>query len=190
MPSPEVSSWLHRWSAIVPRRGNALDLAAGGGRHSHWLAGFGLHVTAIDKDATAMRALAGQAGIFPEIADLEGADWPLQGRTFDVVVVTNYLWRPHLPDLIANVAHGGVLLYETFRRGQERFGRPSNPAFLLEPGELLAVVMPQLTVIAFEDGVVREAHARAAMGSAGERAVQRIAAVRPRPGVAPLLPIE
>lgn len=190
MPSLEVSTWLHRWSAIVPRRGNALDLAAGGGRHSLWLAGLGLRVIAIDKDAAAMAALAGQAGIFPEIADLEGADWPLQGRIFDVVVVTNYLWRPHLPDLIANVARGGVLLYETFRRGQERFGRPSNPAFLLEPGELLAVVQPQLTVIAFEDGVVRGAHSHVGMGNAGARAVQRIAAIRPRSGIEPLLPIE
>ncbi|MGE0142982.1 MAG: class I SAM-dependent methyltransferase [Planctomycetota bacterium] len=190
MASLEVSHWLRRWSAIVPRRGNALDVAAGGGRHSHWLAGFGLRVTAIDKDPAAMGALGGQAGIFPEIADLEGSDWPLRGRSFDVVVVTNYLWRPHLPSLIANVAHGGVLLYETFRRGQERFGRPSNPAFLLEPGELLAAVIPQLTVIAFEDGVVREPHADADRGSARPRAVQRIAAVRPRPGVAPLLPID
>jgi SAM-dependent methyltransferase len=101
-------------------------------------------------------------------ADIENAPWPLAGRRFDAVVVTNYLWRALLPTLVASVAEGGVLLYETFARGNETVGRPANPDFLLEPGELLRVV-DGLRVIAFEDGFVADAPARF---------VQRIAAAR------------
>jgi len=143
-----------------------LDLACGSGRHVRYLAARGLRVTAVDRNPAALAQLHGVA---TEViaADLEGAPWPLPGRRFDAVIVTNYLWRALLPDIVASVADGGLLLYETFAVGQERFGRPSNPEFLLRAGELLGVA-PDLRVIAYEDG----------MAHAPERCVQRLAAWR------------
>jgi SAM-dependent methyltransferase len=103
-------------------------------------------------------------------ADLEQGHWPFAGERFDAIVVTNYLHRPLFPHLLSALAPDGVMLYETFAAGNAAFGKPSNPAFLLEPGELLAVFGAALRVIAFEDGY--EANPRPAM-------VQRIAARRP-----------
>ncbi|MCA1973934.1 MAG: SAM-dependent methyltransferase, partial [Caenispirillum sp.] len=108
----------------------------------------------VDRDTEALAALAGRAGIETLAADLEAGPWPLAGRRFDAIVVTNYLHRPLFPHLIEALAAGGVLLYETFMRGNERFGRPSNPDFLLRPGELLEVFGPALQVVAFEQGEV------------------------------------
>jgi SAM-dependent methyltransferase len=84
-------------------------------------------------------------------ADIEGGPWPLSGQTFDVVVVTNYLWRPLMPQILASLAPGGILIYETFAFGHEKIGKPSRPDFLLQPGELLRTFAP-LRVIAYEDG--------------------------------------
>lgn len=170
-----ASAWIQRWSHLVPSGARVLDLACGSGRHVTWFAGRGAHVTGVDRDATALAPLAGQAETL--VADIETRPWPLAGRRFDAVVVTNYLWRPLLPTIVASVDAGGVLLYETFAVGNETVGRPSNPAFLLRPGELLEAVYPQLRVIAYEDGFV----------AAPDRFVQRIAAVRPHPDMpAPL----
>jgi hypothetical protein len=102
------------------------------------------------------------------LADIEEGPWPLEGRQFDGVVVTNYLWRPLLPMVVASVAPGGVLIYETFAAGHETIGRPSRPDFLLRPGELLEAVAGRLRVLAYEDGFI----------AAPDRFVQRIAAVR------------
>jgi len=137
-----------RWAAPLPL-GKALDVAAGGGRHASFLAGLGHDVTAIDRDPPALE------GVRCLRADLEdGRPWPLAGEHFDLVVVANYLHRPLLPALAAALAPGGGLLYETFMAGNERFGRPSNPAFLLRPGELFAA-FGGLQIVAFEQGLVR-----------------------------------
>jgi hypothetical protein len=102
--------------------------------------------------------------------DLEdGSPFPFGDRTFDGVVVANYLYRPILGDLVAAVASGGALIYETFARGNERLGNPANPDFLLERGELLDAVRPQLEVVAYEDLEVTEPK---------PSVVQRVAAVR------------
>lgn len=146
-----------------------LDLACGSGRHSRYLAGLGHRVLAVDRDAGALAALAGIAGVETLAADLEDAAWPLGGRRFGGVVVTNYLHRPLFGRLLAALAGDGVLIYETFAVGNERFGKPSNPDFLLRPGELLAVVSGKLRVIAYEDLQV---------GGPRPAMVQRLCAVR------------
>ena len=103
-------------------------------------------------------------------ADLENGPWPLLGRSFELVLVTNYLWRPLMAMIVQSVAPGGLLIYETFAAGNERFGRPSNPAFLLKPGELLAAVQGRLEPIAYEHLEVT---------SPKPAMVQRIAALSP-----------
>lgn len=140
-PSPAIVRWAH----LVPRGGTVLDVAAGGGRHALLLAARGHPVLAVDRDVTALAAQA-HAGLQILQADLERAPWPLPGRTFAAVIVVDYLWRPLLPVLVASVAPGGVLMYETFAVGQQRFGRPTNPDFLLGPGELLDAVRGELQV--------------------------------------------
>jgi SAM-dependent methyltransferase len=133
--------------------GAVLDLACGGGRHARFLAARGHAVEAVDRDPVALSGLAGLPRITTTCADLEGGPWPYPGRRFDAVVVTNYLHRPLFPAIAGALAQRGVLLYETFMRGNERLGKPSSPAFLLEPGELLAA-FGALTVVAFEQGRV------------------------------------
>ena len=128
----------------------------------------GHRVTAVDRDAQALQALAGLAETL--CADLENGPWPLAQRQFDAVVVTNYLWRALWPDLLASLPPGGVLIYETFAAGNETVGKPSRPDFLLQPGELLRVCAA-LRVVAYEDGFL----------SQPDRFVQRIAAVAPTP---------
>ena len=143
-----------------------LDIAAGSGRHTSLLLQMGFHVTAVDRDVEAFRAFAGPTCEVRPI-DLEtGESWPL-GGDYDGIVVTNYLHRPLLPDIVAALGAGGILIYETFALGNERFGRPRNPDFLLRPGELLEV-FAALTIIAFEQGEV--SHPRPAV-------IQRIAAI-------------
>lgn len=164
-PSP----WVTRFAHLIPHGGTALDVACGSGRHLRWLAARGCRVTGVDRDAQALAASAGLGELIE--ADLEAGIWPLGERRFDAVVVTNYLWRENLPRVVAAVAPQGVLLYETFAVGNERYGRPSNPAFLLRPGELLEAVRG-LHVVGYEDGLLDEP----------TRRVQRIAAVRPLPG--------
>jgi len=131
-----------------------LDLAAGGGRHARLLAGRGFRVTAVDRDAAALATMEGVAGIETRVLDLENARWPLDGECFDAVVVANYLYRPRLAELFALVRPGGLVIYETFMLGNERFGKPSNPDFLLRPGELISCLPAGWCVIAFEQGEV------------------------------------
>lgn len=142
-----------RWAAHVPAGGAVLDVAAGGGRHTRLFLQRGHAVTAVDRDLAGLRDEA-DARLELVQADLEGAPWPFAGRTFAGVVVCNYLWRPLLPALVAAVAPGGALLYETFAVGHERFGRPRNPDFLLRPGELLDAVRGALDVLEYEHGEV------------------------------------
>jgi SAM-dependent methyltransferase len=153
-----------QWAGLVPAGAAVLDIAAGGGRHALFFAERGHKVTAIDRDTSAL------SGVEIVQADLEdGSPWPLPGRTFGAVVVTNYLHRPLMPALLAWLEPGGVLIYETFMVGNERFGKPSNPNFLLKDGELLDLVRGSFSVVAYEARIVSEP--KMAM-------VQRIAARR------------
>jgi SAM-dependent methyltransferase len=157
-----------QWAGLITPETAVLDVAAGSGRHSRFFADRGHRVTALDRDTS---RLAHHPGIEIVQADLEdGSPWPLPGRTFGLVVVTNYLHRPLFPVLLDTLAPGGVLLYETFMAGNERFGRPSRPEFLLKDGELLELARGRLSVTAYEARMISEP--KMAM-------VQRIAARRP-----------
>lgn len=145
------SEWVQRWAGFIATGGEVLDLACGSGRHSRYLASAGYLVCAVDRDAQAVAALTGVAGVSVQVADLEHAPWPLEGRHFAGIVVANYLHRPLFPHLLEALAQDGVLIYETFALGNERFGKPSNPDFLLRPGELLELVRGKLRVLAYED---------------------------------------
>ena len=145
------SAWIARWAAYVPAASPVLDVACGGGRHARWFAARGHEVDAVDRNPDAIAGLADAPGIHASCADIEGGPWPYAGRQYGGVVVANYLHRPLFPALLAAVAPGGVLLYETFAAGNERHGRPSNPDFLLRPGELLEAVRGRLRVVAYED---------------------------------------
>jgi SAM-dependent methyltransferase len=161
------SAWVVAHAGLVPAGGTVLDLAAGGGRHARLFAARGHPVVAVDRDIS---ALAGIAGVTAIAADLEdGSPWPLGARRFAGIVVTNYLHRPLFPALRAAVDTGGALIYETFARGTERYGKPSNPDFLLADNELLALALPGLAVVAYEHLYVETP--RPAL-------VQRIAAIR------------
>jgi SAM-dependent methyltransferase len=147
------SAWIERFARLIPA-GEVLDLACGSGRHARHLAARGHLVTALDRDPQAL-ALAAGPGITTMQYDLEaeGAAWPFGPARFAGIVVTNYLHRPLMAQLAASLGPGGVLLYETFAIGNEAFGKPSNPAFLLARGELLQFARETgLQVLAFEDG--------------------------------------
>jgi len=165
----EPSAWVTAWAHLIAPGGAVLDLACGHGRHTRWLAQRGHPVLAVDRDAAALAALGQLDGVTTLCADLEGGPWPLGERRFAAVVVTHYLHRPLWPRLLDALAPGGTLLYETFASGNGELGKPSNPDFLLRPGELLDVVHGRLRVIAFQD-VYRESPQAAF--------VQRICAVR------------
>lgn len=154
LPTGEPSPWVVRFTPLLPPGGRVLDLACGSGRHTRWCAANGLKVVAVDRDVEALSHLQGLEGVETRVLDLEAKAWPLDGESFDVVLVSNYLFRPHFDALLALVRPGGVLLYETFMRGNERFGKPSNPDFLLRPGELLQRVDEEWTVVAFEQGEI------------------------------------
>lgn len=153
--SENCSFWVERFLPMVAAGGSVLDLACGKGRHALLLAERGYRVEAVDRDAASLAEIrAREPRIATRQADLEGGPWPYHGSAFDGIVVTNYLYRPLLPMLLNALEVNGVLIYETFMVGNERFGKPSNPAFLLRPGELLEVVKRRLTVVAFEQGEV------------------------------------
>ncbi|MCC6472396.1 MAG: class I SAM-dependent methyltransferase [Burkholderiales bacterium] len=163
-----ASAWVRRFAGLIRPGGVALDLACGSGRHARYLLERGLRVVALDRDAERLSPLRDLAGVEVVCADIECGPWPLAGRVFDGIVATNYLHRPLFATLHASLAEGGVLIYETFAAGNERYGRPANPDFLLRRDELLACARP-LQVVAFEQGLV----ARPAPA-----VVQRICAVR------------
>ena len=142
------------WAGLVAAGAPVLDLAAGRGRHALFFAERGHKVMAVDRD---VGALPDHSNIEPLQADLEdGSPWPLGGRRFGAVVVTNYLHRPLFPQLLDSVAPGGVLLYQTFMEGNERFGKPSNPDHLLKDGELLELLRGKFSVIAYEARLISE----------------------------------
>ena len=187
-----ASSWVKRWAPLAGP-GEVLDVACGSGRHARHFAALGHPVLAVDRDNAALAETVASSGAPAPITvmafDLEdGSPWPFEPARFAAIVVTNYLYRPLFKRLAASLAPGGLLIYETFAMGNEQFGKPSNPNFLLAPGELLALASANgLQVLAFEDGRVDAP--RPAM-------VQRLVAVAPGfarerawldavPGVAP-----
>ncbi|MFC5427692.1 class I SAM-dependent methyltransferase [Paraburkholderia denitrificans] len=166
----EPSRWVRQWAHLVAPGQAVLEVASGMGRNARFFAQRGHPVLALDRNVAALATMTGVAGIETLECDLEGAPWPLApGRQFAAVVVTHYLHRPLMPRLIDALAPGGVLIYETFAQGNETVGKPSNPDFLLAPGELLALCTPALRVIAYEDGFLAEPR---------EAFIQRICAVR------------
>ena len=160
------SSWITRFAHLARPQGQVLDIACGLGRHMRLFHAQNHQVTGIDQAQAAIDAVANLGQAIQ--ADIENGPWPLPGQQFDTVVVTNYLWRPLWSQILDSVKPGGLLLYETFAQGNEAFGKPSRPDFLLAPGELLKVCKGW-TVVAYEHGQLRQP----------ERVVQRIAALKP-----------
>jgi len=164
------SAWVRRFADMVPAGGRVLDVACGNARHTVLFRDRGHPVWAVDRDTSGLGGLADDPQVTVVTADLEtGEPPPFAGERFAGVIVTNYLHRPLLPALVAAVAPGGVLIHETFAQGNERFGKPSNPAFLLAPGELLDAARPTLRVVAYEDVI---------LDTPRPAAVQRVCAVR------------
>ena len=168
-PSP----WVRRWSHLVKPLGTVLDVACGNGRHAHWFHERNHALTLVDRSQAAIDSIAISTQRCEKVvADIEAESWPFAGRQFDAIVVTNYLWRPLIPALLASLAPGGVLIYETFTDGNASVGKPSRPEFLLRTGELLTLCS-DLRVVAFEDGFLDAT----TDGTHSPRFIQRIAAV-------------
>lgn len=172
-PSP----WVARFAPLIA--GGVLDIACGAGRHTRYFLSRGHRVTAVDCDLSRMADLQDRAKLEMHEIDLEAGpgDGPLPGGQFGGVIVTNYLWRPLLPAIVAAVAEDGVLLYETFAAGNAAYGKPGNPDYLLQTGELLDAVRGHLQVVAYEHGVIDDPR---------PAVVQRICAVRRNAGDTPL----
>nr|WP_096673101.1 class I SAM-dependent methyltransferase [Polynucleobacter meluiroseus] len=167
----EASSWVRRFTNLIPKGGAILDLACGSGRHAHFFAQSAYKVLAVDRDIAAIED-APHPLIEVRSLDLETTEWPLLNQQFSAIVVTNYLYRPHLDQLPAMLMDGGILIYETFAEGNGAFGKPSNPNFLLNTGELLALAARHhLKVIAYED--IYQEQPKPAM-------IQRLCAVKGR----------
>ena len=166
-----ASPWVARFAHLIVPGTRVLDLACGHGRHALFFAGRGAEVLAVDRDAMALATIPATPHLETRTLDLEQGAWPLTDERFGAIVVVNYLHRPLLPHLRMSLADDGVLLYETFAVGNEAFGPPRNPNFLLRRDELLAVAAlpPALAVVAFEQGLITDA-GRSAV-------VQRLAAV-------------
>ena len=141
----EPSGWVVKWAPHVTR-GPVLDVACGGGRHARFFQKLGFDVVAVDREAVSIEKVT-----FVKANLEDGNPWPFGGRHFGAIVVTNYLYRPLFPDLLESLDDGGVLIYETFMAGNERFGKPSNPDFLLRPGELREA-FKGLQELGFEEG--------------------------------------
>jgi len=147
------SEWLLKHAQHIKPSGHVLDVAAGRGRNARWLAQQGFKVEAVDLDQQALESMQGVENIQLRVADIENADWPYPDWQFDAIVVCRYLHRPLFSILQQSLAPQGVLIYETFMRGHEAYGKPSNPDFLLRENELLEAFQDRLEVIAFEQGL-------------------------------------
>jgi SAM-dependent methyltransferase len=170
---PEPSPWVLCHAKSIPGDGTVLDLACGSGRHARLLHQLGHAVLATDIDLDRVADLRDQSGFELRQADLEQDGWPFEARQFTGIVVANYLYRPHLDKLTDCLSESGILIYETFAAGNEKYGKPSNPDYLLQPGELLQVFREKLDVVAFEQGLVHEP---------GPKVIQRLCARKPATG--------
>ena len=150
------SQWIVRFASLIKSQGVVLDLACGSGRHAKWLAQQGYQVHALDRDAIATANMQSIDGISITTLDLETTEPPTFEHSYDGIIVSRYLHRPLMTTLATILKPGGILIYETFMRGNERFGQPSNPNFLLMPDELLNTYSPLLKVIDFEQGEISE----------------------------------
>ncbi|MCB5184303.1 methyltransferase domain-containing protein [Methylobacillus gramineus] len=168
--SPQPSHWVIQHSAHIKPEGKILDLAAGSGRNARWLAAQGFLVEAVDRDNAALQTMQGLRNINLTHLDMENGEWVYGNSQFDAIVVCRYLHRPLLPWLVHSLVAGGVLIYETFMMGNEAYGSPKNPDFLLNSNELLDTFQPLLTVIAYEEGLLQETPTPAVL--------QRIAAIK------------
>lgn len=165
------SAWVTRFASLIAPAGRVLDYACGSGRHARWLAQHGFRVDAVDRDGIALQLLQGLPRLETRELDLEGEDWPFERAGYDGVVVCNYLYRPRFDAMLELLRPGGVLIYETFMAGNERFGKPSRPDFLLQPNELVHRLREHWTIVAFEQGEIRTPRAAA---------VQRVCAIKGR----------
>ncbi len=150
--NPLVSTWVRRHADRIAPASSVLDLACGKGRHARYLASLGHHVTATDIDLSGVADLLTDPRFSLVECDLECSPWPFKDQGFGAIVVTHYLHRPLFPALIKTLRKGGTLIYDTFAVGNERFGRPSNPLFLLNPGELLDAFAGNLHIVAYDHG--------------------------------------
>jgi len=150
----DISIWVRRYADRIAPASNVLDLACGNGRHARYLAGLGHRVTVIDIDLSGVRDLATNDGVELIEHDLERSPWPFSDRRFGGIIITNYLYRPLFSLLVDALNNGGVLIYDTFAIGNEYFGHPRNPAFLLNPGELLDAFSADLRIVAYDHGRV------------------------------------
>ncbi len=168
-PNATASPWVNRYLAEIKANGRVLDVAAGSGRHTRLALAAGFQVTAIDRDISRLADLRDNSKLTILEHDLENGQPTPFGKhsNFDGIIVSNYLWRPILPDIVAAVRLTGVLIYETFGLGNERFGRPKNPNFLLRPGELYDAVAGHLTPLAYQHVTLQDP----------QRVVSRICAV-------------
>lgn len=148
----EPSPWVVKHLPLIRKGGRVLDLACGSGRHAIWIAQQGYQVDAVDRDVQAVSGMVGMDNINIIVLDLEAGEWLRPDQRYDGIVVSRYLYRPLLPILPEILNPGGVLIYETFMEGNGRFGKPSNPDFLLLHDELLALYSPLLSIYAFEQG--------------------------------------
>ena len=152
-PAIPPSRWVEKHAHLVKPGGAVLDVAAGHGRHTRLFLDRGCAVTAVDIDTSGLRAIAQMVRLQIVETDLEDGPWPFREKSYDAIVVANYMHRPHFPYLASCLAEGGILIFETFGQGNEQLGRPRNPNFLLAPGELLSAFSPTLQVVAYEHGV-------------------------------------
>ena len=152
--SPSV--WVVRFAGLIPDGSRVLDLACGQGRHTRLMIQLGHQVLAVDRDEEKLLQVASQPGVTTLGADLETGPWPLENESFHGIVVSNYLHRPLLPRLVDVLEKDGILIYDTFAVGNEVYGRPSNPDYLLRPGELLNAFCPPLHAVAYEHGYTRK----------------------------------
>ncbi len=172
------SEWVTRWAHLARPGGRVLDLACGSGRHARYFAARGFDVVACDRDPAAIASLAGVMGVTAVQVDLEdGSPWPFRPAEFDAIVVCNYLHRPLFVPIAESLAAGGVLLYETFLAGNERYGKPSNPRFLLDRDELLEAFGRRLVVAGYEQGRLERAKP-GSMERDNPALIQRICAVQ------------
>ena len=152
----QISEWVRRFYGQIPKNGLILDLAGGSGRHTRFLTQKGFKLLLLDNDIAKAKDLQDVENIVLMEYDLEdGSTLPFPKSSFQGVVVTNYLYRPIFPQLLNLLDDGGILIYETFAVGNEKYGRPTNPDYLLKSGELISLVSPQMRIIAYEECLVR-----------------------------------